>query len=463
MNHISRLEFLKSAAAISLGFTGFHKLLMSSATNSINPALAKENFGPLIPDPEGILDLPKDFSYKVISRAGDLMSDGFKVPGRPDGMAAFALDEKRVILIRNHEISSSSEAGAGSAFGENYELLEKIDSKMLYDAGKKGIPANGGTTTIVFNLETQEIEKEYLSLGGTLRNCAGGPTPWNTWLTCEEIVFRANEDYAKDHGYVFEVPASADILLVDPIPIKDMGRFNHEAVCVDPDSGVIYLTEDDSTGLIYRFIPNIPGKMHEGGVLQALKAKGRPSLDSRNWEEDTVAIGESLETEWIDLENIDDDDLRIRGFEQGAVRFARGEGMWYGENAVFFACTNGGRNKRGQIWKYIPSPHEGTEKESESPGKLELFVEPNDGSVIENADNLTVAPWGDLIVCEDGPNENFILGVTPEGAVYKLAKNAISNSETAGATFSPDGSTLFMNIQQDALTIAITGPWHNKG
>jgi hypothetical protein len=91
---------------------------------------------------------------------------------------------------------------------------------------------------------------------------------------------------------------------------------------------------------------------------------------------------------------------------------------------------------------------------------LELFVEPNNATVVENADNITVSPWGDLIVCEDGPGQQFLLGVTPAGQIYKLARNALNGSELAGATFSPDASTLFVNIQHPhGFTLAINGPW----
>ncbi|MGH7599827.1 MAG: alkaline phosphatase PhoX, partial [bacterium] len=169
-----------------------------------------------------------------------------------------------------------------------------------------------------------------------------------------------------------------------------------------------------------------------------------------------------LQVKWLDLEDIEapNDDLRLRGFAQGAARFARGEGAWYGNDAIYFACTNGGRAKKGQIWRYVPSPFEGAPEEQNDPGKLELFVEPNDGNLVDNADNLTVAPWGDLIVCEDGEKEQFLVGVTPKGEFYKFARNAMpSSSELAGVTFSPDGTTLFVNIQHEGLTLAITGPW----
>jgi secreted PhoX family phosphatase len=164
---------------------------------------------------------------------------------------------------------------------------------------------------------------------------------------------------------------------------------------------------------------------------------------------------------WIDLDDVEspEDDLRFRGFASGAARFARGEGMWYGRGAIYFACTNGGSEKKGQIWKYTPSPDEGKPEESREPGRLELFVEPNDGTLVENADNLTMAPWGDLIVCEDGSEQQFLVGVTPEGEIYKFARNAMNTSELAGATYSPDGSTLFVNIQSPGITLAITGPW----
>jgi secreted PhoX family phosphatase len=455
---MNRKDFLKNTFAVSLGFSGFRTLLENSLNNYINIEEVVDMYGPLLKDPDGILDLPKGFSYKVISKKGDMMSDGFHVPGRADGMATFQSDGDNVIVLRNHEISDG-EVGVESAFGKDWELVDKLDTASFYDAGVSKKPADGGTTTIVFNTRTQEVEKEFLSLAGTLRNCAGGPTPWNTWLTCEEIVLEKNNIYAKDHGYVFEVPATTDIQLADPKPIMDMGRFNHEAVAIDPESGVVYLTEDDSEGLLYRFIPNEKENMHAGGRLQALMVLDQPSLDSRNWDAQHIAVGEVLKIRWIDLNDIHKDDLRFRGFAAGATRFARGEGMWQGNNAIYFACTNGGAKKNGQIWKYIPSSKEGTSDEINNPGKLELFVEPDDGSVIQNADNLTVAPWGDLIVCEDGPSENYILGITPRGQVYKFAKNAISYSEMAGATFSPDGTTLFMNIQEEGLTIAITGPW----
>jgi secreted PhoX family phosphatase len=330
---------------------------------------------------------------------------------------------------------------------------------------------------LVYDTQTQTLEKHFLSLTGTIRNCAGGLTPWNTWITCEETIQKAEETYEVAHGYNFEVPVSADIKLADPIPLKAMGRFNHEAVAVDPRTGIVYQTEDRGDSLIYRFIPDTPGELAAGGKLQALKIRDMKSADTRNWRSRTqkifrwtyspIPVGETLVVEWVDIENVEspDDDLRVQGADgKDAAKFARGEGIWYGsrqeQGEFYIACTNGGIAYKGQIWRYIPSPYEGTSREEQQPGTLQLFIEPNDSNLMENADNLTVTPWGDLIICEDGPNEEFLIGVTPEGNLYRFARNAGNLSELAGATFSPDGTTLFVNIQSPGITLAITGPWH---
>jgi secreted PhoX family phosphatase len=388
------------------------------------------------------------------------MTDGFFVPARQDGMATFPGSAGLTILICNHEVSAGS-AGREGPFGTRNELFGKIDSDLVYDKGKNNQPCLGGTTTMVYDTQNRRLVRSFLSLAGTVRNCAGGPTPWNSWITCEETTDRAGGVLDKDHGYCFEVPATSEPAIAEAKPLKDMGRFNHEAVAVDPVSGIVYLTEDRGDGLIYRFIPKTRGRLADGGRLQALAVNGHARMDTRNWEQRHIRPGAPVEVTWIDLDDVEapDDDLRFRGFEKGAARFARGEGMWYGRNAVYFACTNGGRAKKGQIWRYTTSPDEGTDKEKNAPGKLELFIEPDDGTLVENADNVTVTPWGDLILCEDGPRDQFLVGVTPEGRIYKFGRNAISSSEFAGATFSPDGTTLFVNIQGEGLTLAITGPW----
>jgi secreted PhoX family phosphatase len=449
---VSRRRFLKSAAAISIGFAA---LKVGCAPR---PQDITAGYGPLLPDPEGLLDLPEGFSYRVLSRTWELMADGLLVPGGPDAMAAFAAPGERTLLVCNHELSAGS-LKAGAFGGEN-ENVGLIDEEWFYDFGH-GAPALGGTSTLVLAADGS-VERHYLSLAGTLRNCAGGPTPWNSWITCEESTQRADEYHQRDHGYNFEVPATVDIQRARPLPLKAMGRFNHEAVAVDPATGIVYQTEDTGDSLIYRYVPDEPGRLLAGGRLQALAVIDKPSLDTRNWEDaggQQVAVGEPLATRWVDVDNVEspENDLRHQGFAKGAARFARGEGMWYGNDAVYFACTSGGSAKKGQVWRYVAGQNEGTAEER--PGTLELFIEPNDADLVEKCDNLTVAPWGDVVLCEDGDDEDRLVGVTTAGEIYMLGRNAFNNSEFAGAVFSPDGTELFVNIQNPGITLAIRGPW----
>ena len=462
----SRRAFLQSAAAVTIGFHGLQRLLAGGTADAPPPA---DGFGPLEPDPQGILDLPRGFSYQVISRVGESMEDGLLVPGKPDGMAAFPGPKGRTILVRNHELLS--DRVKIGPYGPKNELIKKIPIDRLYDPGWNRTPCIGGTTTLVYSTAERKLERQFLSLAGTQYNCAGGPTPWGSWITCEENTQRSDEQYEKDHGYAFEVPASAEIGLAQPRPLRAMGRFRREAVAVDPRSGIVYQTEDLADGVIYRFIPAQPGRLAAGGKLQALGVRDKKSLDTRNWEEDGTRVGpefpksQQLAVEWTDLTDVEapEDDLRIRAFAAGAARFARAEGMWFGRDAVYWACTNGGRIKAGQIFRYVPSPQEGTPGERRAPGTLELFIEPNDSNLLENADNVTMAPWGDLILCEDGPKQQHIVGVTPAGRLYHFARNAADAFEFAGACFSPEGSTLFVNVQGAGRTFAITGPWRPSG
>lgn len=459
----SRRHFLITAGAVTAGFGGLAAAIARGAHFVADEPTA-EGYGLLQRDSRNMLDLPNGFSYRTLSRIGERMDDGLLVPGDHDGMAAFPGPGGKTILVRNHELFVTEVAK--SAFGPKQEHLDKMPPERLYDPGHK--PKSlciGGTTTIVYDTKLKQLDRHFMSLAGTVNNCAGGPTPWNSWLSCEETTARADEGFTKDHGYVFEVPADPDSGPVEPRPIKPMGRFRHEAVCVDPKTGVVYLTEDTPDGLIYRYLPDKPGDLHAGGKLQALAVRGRKALDTRNWGFfREVGLGSKLPCEWIDLDDVDspNNDLRLQGAERGAAIFARGEGMWFGRNTVFFACTKGGWQQAGQIWKYTPSPGEGSEREKSEPGVLELFIEPNDHGLIDMADNVTVAPWGDLVICEDGSDTQYLVGATPEGKLYKLARNAKGVSEFAGATFSPDGSTLFVNMQYDGLTFAITGPWDRR-
>jgi secreted PhoX family phosphatase len=467
----TRRHFLASAAATALGFSALQQYAACSPVLEHLPVAT--GYGPLLRDPQRILDLPVGFSYRVISRTGDEMGDGLLVPGKPDGMAAFPAPGdttgRYCVVVRNHELEPN--AAGLSPFGRDGKRLEALspdDRGRLFDPGYGYTPGLGGTTTMLIDLNDPvrpRVDKEFLSLAGTVRNCAGGPTPWGSWITCEETVLGVTQKTERSHGYNFEVPADPASGLVDPVPLEAMGRFMHEAVAVDPRTGVVYQTEDIADGLIYRFVPDVPGDLRAGGRLQALAVIDRPSLDSRNWGQTIVRVGDTLPVRWIDVRDPSNpnDEMKLEGFADGATRFARGEGMWFGDagngSAVYFACTNGGRRKKGQIWRYEPSPAEATPGEAQAPGKLVLFAEPNHGEVVDNCDNLTINPHGGLIVCEDGGGEQFLRGLTADGKLYPFARNARGDSEFAGACFDPTGRVLFVNVQHRGLTLAVTGDW----
>ncbi len=436
----SRRQFLGATG------TAFAALLASGCSPKGRVASASAmpekfaGYGDLVPDPAGLLDLPPGFSYRVLSRLGDMMSDGLTVPDRADGMGCFDIGEGKLALVRNHELMPDKDPG-----GVIPEGYDRIDGKAVMA---------GGTTTIVLDAKTLEVEKEYRSLAGTVRNCAGGITPWGTWLTCEEAVFGVTERNEKDHGWVFEVPADAG-QLVNPEPLRALGRFNHEAACVDPNTGIVYLTEDRPDSLLYRFIPNVNGELDQGGKLQAL-ALVNGIADSRNHDGVTVNVGDMHEVRWIDLDNVEapEDDLRVRGAAQGAVKFARGEGIWMGRDELYFACTSGGAAKLGQIFKLVPGRRR-------RPDGLALFFESASPEQFNYGDNLTVQDNGHLVVCEDQYSDtvaNHLRGITPDGRAYPLALLR-AQTEPAGACFSPDGKVLFVNAYSPTATLAITGPW----
>ncbi|MEL6687406.1 MAG: alkaline phosphatase PhoX [Pseudomonadota bacterium] len=458
----TRRQFIRNAMAMAAAAPAY-SALSACATR----ATQMTRSGPrMIADPEGLLDLPPGFKYQRLSEIGQIMSDGFRVPGAHDGMGAFAIDgdPDRCVLVRNHELDLDETANG--PFGAGKGLPNGLDRNAVFDVAPNGDPVAGGTTTLIYNTRTRELEQSFLSMVGTERNCSGGVTPWGSWITCEETETAPNRLASQYHGYAFEVPATARSL-VPARPLKAMGRFKREGAAIDPRTGIVYQTEDSGTGLLYRFIPDAYGELHRGGRLQALAIVDMPSADTRNWSESgsRFSVGQTVLTRWVDLDDVEAFETRLqeRGYALGAARFARGEGIAWAMDpsgsAAYFACTNGGAAKAGQIWRYTPSPYEGTPQETNVPGQLTLHYESPSRTEMDMCDNLVASPWGHLIVCEDGSDDDYLRGVAPNGTVYDIACSP--SSELAGACFSPDGQTLFVNVQKSGVTAAITGPWES--
>ena len=404
---------------------------------------------------ETLLALPEGFKYNVFGRTGTIMSDGKPTPSSHDGMATFETNNsdddddhrdhdrrknrKRLItLIRNHEITFSTPGAA-------------LDPANAYDP-----TTGGGTTTLIVDAETRLPVRSFVSISGTHNNCAGGATPWGSWITCEENVSGLARGFSKPHGYAFEVSAKSTGP-VDAVPLKAMGRFVHEAIAVDPRTDIIYETEDRNPQCgFYRFISNRRNKPAEGGRLQMLAIKDSPNFDTRTG----VTPLEPLRVTWVDIgdpdpANAETDSLAVfkQGFAGGGAIFTRLEGAWFGDGSIFFTSTNGGSAGLGQVWRYRPRGHSG--------GLLSLIFESPGADSLDSPDNICVTPGGGLILCEDGDDEQFLRGLTQQGEIFNFALNVLNDSEFAGATFSPDGETLFVNIQSPGITFAIWGPWEN--
>ena len=327
-------------------------------------------------------------------------------------MAAFAGPRGATVLVRNHELTDQGQAVPGT---------------KPYD---RGAPA--GTIAVVVDPNRRETDA-YVTSSGALRLCAGGRTPWGTWLACEET-------RSGNHGYVFEVSWQEPESRLARTPIRPLGRFSHEAVAVDPRTGVLYLTEDDGPSFLYRYLPRDrrrrPGALQQGGRLQALAAVG-PSRQAGSVRR--------LGTRWVDVDAADPHDAAVR---RDALRFQRLEGCSFAGGALWFSDTRGGADERGQIFRYTPAA-----------GRLELFAEAREANALERPDNVVVTPWGDLWCCEDGRGTDQVVGITLGGAQYVFARNHDGRDELAGGCFAPDGRTFFVNIQKPGMTLAIWGPF----
>ena len=399
-------------------------------------------YGPLQPAAavntgEVLLALPEGFSYTAFGATGVLMTDGKSTPPRHDGMAAFAVGSE-LRLVRNHEVGRQPEPSIGPP-------------EASYDP-----VASGGTTTLVIEPATRLPLRDFVSLSGTLINCAGGPTPWGSWISCEETTAGPAAGFQKPHGYCFEVRAAQNG--PEPCtPLAAMGRFVHEAVAVDPGTGIVYLTEDRPAAGLYRFLPERPGDLAQGGRLQMLAIRGAPGYDTRTGQRQF----QELRVAWVEIGDPDPLDAErdaslvyLQGSIGGGATFGRLEGAWYGNGRIYVNSTSGGDARLGQVWEYRPG---------KDGGRLRLLFESPSADVLQSPDNVCVSPRGHgLVLCEDGAGEQFMRGLTRDGKVFDFARNMVPGSETAefaGATFSPDQQTLFVNVQTPGITFAIWGPW----
>ena len=436
------------------------------ATRPTGTAKADRPYGALkrTRDQKGVevLALPEGFQYVTFSKSGRVMSDGYVTPRNHDGMTCLPLSKDIVRLIRNHEIGKSP--------GDAHLDLTGPEATR-YD-----LQGRGGCVTLDFDVRRKQLVRDFVSLNGTIVNCAGGLAYGDAgWLSCEEIVYGPERGFDKPHGFTFFVPKDAD-RPVQARPITAMGRFKKEAAVADNSSGIVYQTEDDlDESGFYRFLPKDPTDLTAGGTLQMLAVSNFPNYDTRSEQ----VVGAELPIEWVTIDNPNPETVTAatscfaQGFAKGGTRFRRLEGIYRGDaNSIYFTSTNGGNVRRGQLWQFTPL--------GMSSGTLQLVYESPGSKVLDSPDNICVSPNGGILMCEDDAsfdgdtdplargirNVNRLIALDQDGIPSVFAVNIFNESELAGVCFSPDGETLFVNVFGDkapgsAMTCAIWGPWSN--
>jgi uncharacterized protein len=477
---LARRDFLKLSAAGAAGIAtaGLGTAAPALARGSAGLARETSEFGSsvggglVVAGPD--LALPPGFTYKTFGNFGSPMSDGFTTPPIPDGMGVFD-DGAGMRIVRNHELGDGNDIERGSVVGRHGSAYDTL--------------APGCTTTLVLDSNADLVES-FISANGMDTNCGGGATPWGTYLTCEETTIGTQSDRNEAHGYVFEVDPMND--RSRPIvPLKQMGRFVHEAAAV-ADNGVVYLTEDNNPDCFYRYVSDSYGDLRTG-TLQALAVTGQHGYNTVLGQ----TVGEILPAGWVTIprpnrpEAEDDPRTILRAArKRGAARFLSGEGATIVGDAVVFDCSDGGDAELGQIWRYTPMSNIG---ELDEEGELVLLYESTNRADLDGPDNLCTSPGNQVVIAEDGKeNASFVRALLDDGSIINVAKNLVpmrlsiidasgklydpyvpdddftisdglGYSEFAGPRFSPNGEWLFVNIQVPGITCAITGDWASIG
>jgi secreted PhoX family phosphatase len=477
---LSRRSFINRSAASGLGIAliGSVETIFGAGEADAGGRGKLPGYGPLIDDSAGILALPAGFSYTVIAEAGvTTLESGEPTPGSQDGTASFPRrGGNGNVLVNNHEIGRTPGANP----------VPHLDG-FGYDPG-----AHGGTTNIEVDRDGNRIA-EYVSLAGTHSNCAGGRTPWHTWLTCEETeeAPTATNGLQQRHGYVFEVDPYDQDSNRDPKPIKALGRFAHEAVAVDPEEGRLYLTEDASNpnGLLFRYTPpesalplrkgSLKALADDAGKLAAMRAYTRkgefvPDLSV------AVEPGTTYRVRWAPVPDRDAAELSVRkqfdyvdrvtgltisGPGGEVTRSRKFEGAWWGDCGTYIVCSfartsDGSADQHdGQVWYYSPARRTLTLK-------LRFGYPPpdqdSDPDGPDGPDNITVSPYGGVILAEDGEGQQHLVGADERGKTFFFARNQLNDEEFTGPNFSRDKRILFANIQTPGHVFAIRGPWREE-
>ncbi|MET9062090.1 alkaline phosphatase PhoX [Streptomyces antibioticus] len=424
-------------------------------------------YGPLLPDPRGILALPAGFGYRIITHSGRTrLETGEFTPSNHDGTATFEGPRGTTLLVNNHELKGPR---------ANWAHPVPLTEGLVYD------PAAAGGCTVV-EVRPDGRVAEWVGIAGTSTNCAGGRTPWGTWLTCEENSDRAGVNgMTRDHGYVFEVDPADRRANRNPKPLKFFGRYDHEAVVIDPQRGHAYLTEDAASpnGLLFRWTPP-KGFRHghgtfrtladDAGLLQAPRCfdSGGRFVDDLSR---ATRTGTVYGVDWIDVPDRDARTTPVRAqFAAGEItRAHKLEGMWWGDGGAYVVSSyardeSPGRHD-GQVWFYDPRRRTLTLKVL-----LGVNPDPSADGAYDGPDNITVSPYGGLVIAEDGEGVQHLFGATDSGRTYPIARNDLNIgtaeepefSEFTGVTFSQDGRTLYANIQEPGIMVAITGPWKRQ-